>query len=104
MNKRSFIKSLLIGCVAPSVFLPKEPVNWKRSAEQLWVPNPAWKTAPYECAFVFLDYEVKIIDNTNPKYEVWEKLYRKQNTPMLFSRGKVGELHFHSRLEQCKAA
>lgn len=53
VNKRSFIKSLLVACVAPTVLVPrlKDAFNWKPSAENLWVPNPNWNNAPFEIAF-----------------------------------------------------
>jgi len=47
MNRRSFISTLLAGCVAPLI-LPGAGRTWKKS-ESLYVPNPAWKDAEYEC-------------------------------------------------------
>jgi hypothetical protein len=51
MNRRSFLTGLC--AVAPLLFLPKfESVKWKRTAQQLWVPNPKYATAPFEIRFL----------------------------------------------------
>lgn len=52
MNKRSFIKSLLLVAVAPAILIPKakDAFKWKR-VNDLWVVNPDYGTAPYEVGF-----------------------------------------------------
>lgn len=56
MNKRSFLKSLLVAAVAPSVLIPqfKDSFKWKRiTASGLLIPNPDWINATYEIAFTY---------------------------------------------------
>lgn len=56
MNTRSFIRSIAVGCVAPTVFIPiSKDIRWKRctKARNLWIPNPDWETANGEIAFCF---------------------------------------------------
>lgn len=57
MNTRSFIRSLIAGCIAPTIFIPTlyDNYKWKRctKAKNLWIPNPDWETANGEIAFCF---------------------------------------------------
>ncbi len=58
MNTRSFLKSLLVAAVAPSILLPKlnDSFKWKSlSTSGLMVPNPEWINAPFEIAFLIQD-------------------------------------------------
>lgn len=54
-NRRSFFAQLALGSAAiftgPQIFLPKEPVKWKRTPG-LWIRNPEWVSAPYEILIV----------------------------------------------------
>lgn len=54
MNRRSFLRGVIASCVAPALLLPKTASipKWKRTTQQLWVPNPEWKTAEYEIAWL----------------------------------------------------
>jgi len=52
MNKRDFLKSILIGCVAPSILVASanDHYKWKKY-NNIWIPNPEYITAPYEIVF-----------------------------------------------------
>jgi hypothetical protein len=55
MNKRSFLKSLLIATIAPTIFLPtlKDSFKWKAlSTSGILVPNPEYANAPFEMALL----------------------------------------------------
>lgn len=54
MQRRNFLKAILLGCAAPSVLLraSSDAFQWKRAATtDLYVPNPEWINAPYEVMF-----------------------------------------------------
>jgi hypothetical protein len=53
MERRNFIKAMLLAAVAPSVLLPRlaDHHRWKRTGN-LWVRNPAWETAKYEVFYL----------------------------------------------------
>lgn len=56
MNTRSFIRSLIAGCIAPTIFIPTlyDNYKWKRCASEvrnLWIPNPDWETVNGEIAY-----------------------------------------------------
>lgn len=62
MNRRSFFASLAAlgaACSAPSLFLPKlERVHWKKVHSGLWVMNPEWVKAEYECYFINMPMKI----------------------------------------------
>lgn len=113
MNKRDFLKTILLGCVAPSLFLPRiELPKWKRHGE-LWTVvyeiNPEWKNARYEYTIVGADsgtvgydgkstiiYDCKtkgkplhrLFDNElQPQQRVWDPFYVRGNE--FDSNGKI---------------
>jgi hypothetical protein len=56
MNTRSFLKSILVAAVAPTILLPalKDSYKWVRpNTNSLYVINPDWINAEYELAFVY---------------------------------------------------
>lgn len=56
MNKRTFIKALLAGCVAPAALLraADDAFKWKAASARLWRVNPEWVDAPYEMVDFYL--------------------------------------------------
>lgn len=55
MNKRSFLKSILLASIAPSLLLSgsKDRFKWKKSeGNVLWVINPDYVSAPFEMAIL----------------------------------------------------
>lgn len=61
-DRRSFLKSILVATVAPTLLLPKlgNRQRWKRT-EEIWVPNPEWVNAEHEIFFVGLN-GIKILE------------------------------------------
>lgn len=53
MNRRSFIADMLVAGTA-TLFLPGAGRKWKRTSENLYIPNPAWQTAQYEVIHFYL--------------------------------------------------
>lgn len=53
MERRNFIKAMLMAAVAPSVLLPRlaDHQRWKRTGG-MWVQNPEWSTCQYEVYYI----------------------------------------------------
>ena len=66
MNRRSFIRTLLAGAIAPA-FLPGAGRKWVRT-ETLYVPlsNPAYLNAPFEV--IFLCYNVELLQQAKANF------------------------------------
>jgi len=71
MNTRTFIKSLLVGAIAPSVFLPKasDSFKWKRTASGIYVVSDVdkFQRLPYYLTKVELEHF--------PSWNSFEMLY-----------------------------
>lgn len=55
LNTRSFIKSLLVAAIAPTILIPraKDSFKWKQNVETgLYVLNPDYVNAPFEIAYI----------------------------------------------------
>lgn len=105
MNKRDFLKSILLGCAAPGLFLPRlSKPQWKRHGEiwqRVWTLNPEYVNARYEYAVIGADsgvigYEGSEIilhdclkqgrplhrifdDELKPQTRVWDPFYIRGN-------------------------
>lgn len=56
MKLRSFLKTVVAGCVAPNILLAALPdrQKWQQSKRgQLWVLNPEWVNAEYAFGYLF---------------------------------------------------
>jgi hypothetical protein len=58
MNRRSFLKTMLAGSVAPR-FLPGAGRRWAKTGE-LWTVNQGWVVAPFEIRFIVSGYHLFI--------------------------------------------
>lgn len=100
MNRRGFIGALgavLAAAAAPQIFLPREPVVWKKvpvilhKRQGVWVPNPEYATAQYEIYFVdrpalfdsIILEEVHFLDDPTRSLRVGREVFR-EPYPMRF--------------------
>lgn len=88
MNRRSFITTLLAGCVAPLI-LPGAGRNWKKSGA-LYVPNPMWQNAEYEVSFILFGNEGKQY-NFGPQPDLdASKVFFNETTKTWYERNSEG--------------
>lgn len=91
MNRRSFFQSLAVigaAVAAPSLFLPRlEKVKWKK-ARGVYVPNPAYQTAPFEVFFIDMP-------------PLFDEAILAENDKAIFDKdlNVVGYLHERTRME-----
>jgi len=50
MNKRDFLRALLVAAVAPAALVPKaiDRYRWVQTSRGMWMVNPAWVTAQFK--------------------------------------------------------
>ena len=76
-SRRSFLKSMLVAAIAPSVLagVCSDRFKWKRTND-VWVPNPEWVKAEYEVYFINQPglYDPDIFDIKTPLFDYEGKL------------------------------
>ncbi len=96
MNRRNFIRNIVITASA-SIFVPKLIVPlWKRSAECKWISNPAWETAQYELSYMqaMPFYMARINIARNLDYVAWKQfLQAKEWEPNMGDVMRSSKLH-----------